>query len=330
MILAEKIIKLRKQNGWSQEELAARLNVSRQSVSKWESAASIPDLNKIIRLSEIFGVSTDYLLKDEIEKEMSILTREEIGADMDDAETRYVTLQEASVYLELTERAAKKIALGVAACIMSPVLLILLAGLAEFNRIGITENMAGGIGTTILLLIIAASVAVFIMQGMQLEKYEYLEKEVLSLEYGVAGVAEVKKEAFEPVFKKCIVTGVSLCIVSVIPIMIAAAFGMSDLIMIYAVALLLVIVAFGVYLFVWSGMIWSSYQKLLEEGDYTREKKYENKKNDNLSKVYWCTLTAIYLGVSFVTKRWDMTWVIWPCAGVLYAAVCGIAAMLRK
>ena len=48
MILAEKITKLRKQNGWSQEDLAMKLNVSRQSVSKWESAASIPDLDKIL------------------------------------------------------------------------------------------------------------------------------------------------------------------------------------------------------------------------------------------------------------------------------------------
>lgn len=124
MILAEKIIKLRKQNGWSQEELAARLNVSRQSVSKWESAASIPDLNKIIRLSEIFGVSTDYLLKDEIENEMLILTKEEVTGNEDGEETRYVTLQEARTYLELTERAAKKIAAGVAACIISPVLFL--------------------------------------------------------------------------------------------------------------------------------------------------------------------------------------------------------------
>ena len=62
MILAEKIIKLRKQKGWSQEDLAARLSVSRQSVSKWESMASIPDLDKIVKLSRIFGVSTDYLL----------------------------------------------------------------------------------------------------------------------------------------------------------------------------------------------------------------------------------------------------------------------------
>ena len=59
MILAEKITALRKKNGWSQEELAMQLNVSRQSVSKWESAASIPDLDRILQLSRLFGVTTD-------------------------------------------------------------------------------------------------------------------------------------------------------------------------------------------------------------------------------------------------------------------------------
>ena len=67
MILADKIIQLRKKNGWSQEALGEMLHVSRQSVSKWESGLSIPDLEKILKMSEIFGVSTDYLLKDEIE-----------------------------------------------------------------------------------------------------------------------------------------------------------------------------------------------------------------------------------------------------------------------
>ena len=70
MILAEKIAKLRKQNSWSQEELAEKLGISRQSVSKWESGASIPDLDKIVRMSGIFGVSTDYLLKDEMREWM--------------------------------------------------------------------------------------------------------------------------------------------------------------------------------------------------------------------------------------------------------------------
>ncbi len=69
MILADKIINERKKNGWSQEELAEKLGVSRQSVSKWEGAQAIPDLQKILKLSELFGVSTDFLLKDDIEGE---------------------------------------------------------------------------------------------------------------------------------------------------------------------------------------------------------------------------------------------------------------------
>ena len=129
MILAEKIIKLRKQNGWSQEELAMKLQVSRQSVSKWESTASIPDLDKIVRLSEIFGVSTDYLLKDSAEEEAGIPV---LGAEEpygEAGQARNISLEEANTYMKLVERAAGKIAAGVAACILSPVLLILLGSL---------------------------------------------------------------------------------------------------------------------------------------------------------------------------------------------------------
>ena len=67
MIFADKLIRLRKQSGLSQEELANELNISRQSVSKWEQAQSITDLDKIIQLSTFFNVSTDYLIEDEIE-----------------------------------------------------------------------------------------------------------------------------------------------------------------------------------------------------------------------------------------------------------------------
>ena len=68
MILADKIINERKKNGWSQEELADKLGVTRQSVSKWEGAQASPDLQRILQMSELFGVSTDYLLKDNCEE----------------------------------------------------------------------------------------------------------------------------------------------------------------------------------------------------------------------------------------------------------------------
>ena len=76
MIFADKLILLRKKAGWSQEELAEQMNVTRQSVSKWEGAQSVPDLDKMIRLSELFGVSTVYL-KTKLSK-LSISTRPKI------------------------------------------------------------------------------------------------------------------------------------------------------------------------------------------------------------------------------------------------------------
>ncbi len=63
MTLADRILELRKQKGYSQEELADRLGVSRQAVSKWESEQSTPDMDKIILMSDLFEVTTDYLLK---------------------------------------------------------------------------------------------------------------------------------------------------------------------------------------------------------------------------------------------------------------------------
>lgn len=69
MILADKIVSLRKKAGWSQEDLAEKLGVTRQSVSKWEGAQSVPDMDKVVQMSRLFGVSTDFLLKDELEEE---------------------------------------------------------------------------------------------------------------------------------------------------------------------------------------------------------------------------------------------------------------------
>ena len=67
MTLGEKIFNLRTQKGFSQETLGEKLGVSRQSVSKWETDQSVPELDKIVAISEVFGVSTDYLLKEKEE-----------------------------------------------------------------------------------------------------------------------------------------------------------------------------------------------------------------------------------------------------------------------
>ena len=65
MTFGEKLKVLRKENGYSQEELAGLLDVSRQAVSKWESNRGTPEIDKLVQISNMFGVTLDYLLKDE-------------------------------------------------------------------------------------------------------------------------------------------------------------------------------------------------------------------------------------------------------------------------
>lgn len=328
MILAEKIMSLRKQNGWSQEELAEQLGVSRQSVSKWESAASIPDIEKIIRMSQLFGVTTDYLLKEDTCTAQAV--REEYELQTGKSEGRSVSMEEAGAFMETSAAVSVKIAFGVMLCIFSPICILLLSGLSEVRGAWITADMAASFGVIILLIMVAAAVAIFISEGMKLSPYAYMEKEMLKLQYGVEAAVLRKKEAYTPVFRIHIVLGVTMCILSVIPVMLAAAFSLEGIFVLGCVCVLLIMVGAAVFLFVKSGIIYGSFQKLLQEEEYSPEQKELNHKTSFLPPVYWCTVTAIYLGYSFVCQAWHISWVIWPVAALLFAAITGIAQAIAK
>lgn len=72
MRLSDKIVKLRKRNGWSQEELAEKLDVSRQAVSRWEGGTAQPDAANVLNLSKLFEVTADYLLNDDYESDLDV------------------------------------------------------------------------------------------------------------------------------------------------------------------------------------------------------------------------------------------------------------------
>lgn len=72
MNISEKIIKLRKTNGWSQEDLAEKLYVSRQAISRWENGTALPDAENVLQISKLFHVTTDYLLNDDYESDRDI------------------------------------------------------------------------------------------------------------------------------------------------------------------------------------------------------------------------------------------------------------------
>ncbi|MBR6594071.1 MAG: helix-turn-helix transcriptional regulator [Clostridia bacterium] len=90
MNISEKLYSLRKQKGLSQEQLAEKLNVSRQAVSKWESGVSVPESEKLIAISNFFGVSVDYLIKDDIEPPQDSLST--VPANRTDVVYKYIGL----------------------------------------------------------------------------------------------------------------------------------------------------------------------------------------------------------------------------------------------
>ena len=328
MILADKIMTLRKKAGWSQEELAARLNVSRQSVSKWEGAQSIPDMDKVVQMSRLFGVTTDFLLKDELEIEEH--TQSE---PMDEPPLRRVTMEEASAYLALRREAAPKIALATFLCIISPVALLMLAAMSEVSRFGISENAAAGIGLCALLVLVAIGVALFLTCSARVRDFAFLEEEPFETEYGVSGMVKERMQDFAGTYSRLHITGTVLCILSAVPLFVSMCMETADVVYVAAVCLLLIIAGIGCVAFTYGGTIHASMERLLEEGDYTRQNKSRRSIKGTISTIYWLLVTAIFMWYTFGPSgngQARYSWFIWAIAAVLYAAVMVVVNLIQR
>ena len=328
MILADKIMTLRKKAGWSQEELAARLNVSRQSVSKWEGAQSIPDMDKVVQMSRLFGVTTDFLLKDELEIEEH--TQSE---PMDEPPLRRVTMEEASAYLALRRAAAPRMALATFLCIISPVALLMLAAMSEMSRFGISENAASGIGLCGLLVLVAIGVALFLTCSARVRDFAFLEEEPFETEYGVSGMVKERMQDFANTYSRLNITGTVLCILSAVPLFVSMCMETADVVYVAAVCLLLIIAGIGCVAFTYGGTIHASMERLLEEGDYTRQQKSRRSIKGAVSTVYWLLVTALFMWYTFGPSgngQARYSWFIWAIAGVLYSAVMLVVNLIQR
>ncbi|HCG67846.1 MAG TPA: XRE family transcriptional regulator [Clostridiales bacterium] len=319
MILADKIIRLRKKNGWSQEELAEKMNVSRQAVSKWESAQTVPDLEKILQLSGLFGVTTDYLLKDELESEEYTDSAAESGV-------KRVTLAEANEFIDWRRSAAVRIAVAVFLCIASVIPLLLLAAASEANMLGMTAEFAGAVGMVIFLVTVTVAVVIFVYCGFRNAPYAYLDKEVFETEYGVKGMVREKQKAYRNAYVRSNMIGVGICVLSPVALFVGA-FSGDEFFTVLMLTVTLLAVGVGVIFFITAGVRWASMQKLLREGDFSDREKKRSGLKESVGTIYWLLAVAIYLGWSFATDNWTISWIVWPIAGVLFAAVMQICSL---
>ncbi|GAA3633097.1 hypothetical protein GCM10022297_10020 [Lactobacillus hamsteri] len=311
MTLGEKIFNLRTNQEWSQEQLAEKINVSRQAVSKWESDQSLPDVDKIVSLAQLFNVSTDYLLKKQTD-------------ESENHTLNYLGENVAQQFLTARRKAAPKIATGVMLCILSPILLL---GTIGFNKLGIfhlSEDSAAGIGVICLLAMIAFAVSWFIMAKQQIEYHEEFEKEECHLNLQLRKKIQNDQQKFRKTYTKMMTAGVVLCILSAIPVICGALFTgvmtgkQIDSLMLLLVCGTLALIATGVYCIVHANIIKDSYDILLQNGDYTPAKKAGKQKMDRFSTIYWLSATLIYFVYSFLTHSLENSWLIWVVAGISY------------
>lgn len=236
--------------------------------------------------------------------------------------TRFVSIETVEEYIQVAIKMSKRIALGVFLCICSPVLLIVLGGLAEYG-FGDENSMALG-GLIVLLVFVAVAVVLFIFSGMKLEKYNYLKNERFQIDFSTKQYVLKEKEAYRSTQTLFVAIGVALCILSVIPILVTGVlFEKIEFLTVIGVGVFLILVAIGVTLFIISGSRMESYKVILQEEEFTQEKKEmkENKLVQTVAGIYWPVIVCIYLGWSFLTFDWHITWIIWPLAGILFGAI---------
>lgn len=317
MNLSEKIMLLRKKQGWSQEELANRLNISRQSISKWESGQSQPDIDKIILLSQLFQVTTDYLLLDQENEE-----HRQIGI--------YLSLSQVQEYLTLRKQSSLKIAFATFLCVISPIPLIGLTTLSQYQRFHMTENLAVSLELSFLIICITIAVILFCLCAFKVKKYEFLEKEDFSLGNDVKEYAVKEKEEYQDRYHRYQIIGIVLCILSVLPIFIFLNYEFLESI---AVCILLFFVSIGCFFLVLAGTYQNALDKILQTGDYTPKQKKNNILKSKISTIYWLVVTAIFLYYTFGKNgngQMQYSWIIWAIAGVLFGVLMIVIDLINK
>jgi len=242
---------------------------------------------------------------------------------------RLISIDTAKDFIENRVKASYMVGGGVMLAIWSPILLIVMSTTQNEEILGI-YNGGLAIGLVVLLSMVAVAVGLFIMSGVQFGKYDLDKDGNFNLENQAESYVRVEDERNRMMNAVKITTGVVLCIISVIPLLILGVLEVRESILIMGIIMMILFVSAGVFLFINAGMKQSAYDILLKKGEYSDEARKKNRKAEVIGSVYWPIIVLIYLYWSFTTGNWGFTWIIWPLAGLLFAAVVGIASLIGK
>lgn len=245
---------------------------------------------------------------------------------------RIVSRQEAEEYIEISAKTSKWIAVGVMLCIWSPICLLFWGGVDEsINEM--SDFSMTLLGIVPLLVMIGVAVAIFIYNGTKIEKYEYLKKENIQLDMDFRTELSRRAEKDDPAATIKIIIGVVLCIFSVVVCMLFGSLSYNSVSDAMGVIFLLFMIGIAVMFFITGGTKKDCYNILMQENEYSVDRKKKKKLIDTIAGIYWPIVTVIYFIMSFLSGAWGRTWIIWVIAGVSFgaiAAICEIADNLNQ
>lgn len=264
---------------------------------------------------------------DEIMNEMGVHYEEN-----QDSGIPYIELEEAQEYIDKRKSAGKKLAFGVSFIIFGVALLVLFASIGTDIMSGslgyFAESLMSVLGVIILFICVIIGVGMIIYSGMGLRRYDYLDH-VFETSGQVRSIMQEELDYFLPTYTATLVTGVCLCIASPIPVIALSLLEVS-----YApisgvgVALMLMLVSAAVFLFIYYGGIKNGYNKILQVGDYAREKKENNKVVEVVASIVWPLTTVAFLVWGLVFDGFHIAWVLFPVVGICFGAFSSVCSAI--
>ena len=284
MGFSENLQILRKMKNMSQEQLAERLDISRQAVSKWESGNGYPETDKLISICEIFNCSMDEIIKGKISE------------DTDKEKTKYETLM---------NQYSKGIAIAVGVILLGVTILLYFSGIPGPESVQDRNSM---IGVVILLLCVVLIMPIFIVLGMENPKIPNFYNE-----------DEIAK--FNLKYPKAIALSISLILIGVIFLISLYGIGLIDDESTIPVVVLMGFVTVSVPIMIYFGIQKDKYD--IEKYNKENSKEYKEKNNlvGKVCSVIMIIATILFFISGFVYYMWEINWIVFPIGGMMCGIV---------
>lgn len=296
MSLSENLQNLRKMKNMSQEELAEKLNVSRQAVSKWESGNGYPETEKIISICEIFNCSMDQLVKGKISEDIK---------------------SEKNNYDLIMTKTARGISIAIAIILLGTSIMLTILGLAPNEQ---SEDQYGLIGCISVLIGVIFAVPLFIVNGTKLNEFKKKNSKIANV------YSEDERDKGQSKYTKFIAFGISTILIGVVVMMLLIGLNIFKEDSCLPVAVLMYFVTIGASTIVYSGQMKEKFDIEKYNKENTEEYKKNEEKIGKICGIIMLVTTIIFLVWGFTLNMWYINWMVYPIGGIL----CGIIGIIFR